>query len=121
MSKPARSDRSGAPHDPRKGRAGSSPRAALPKRQRPEPVVVDLTTGHCACDCGGEVTRRFRAGHDARLKSALRRAAAASQPVKVRQGSARLRTLSAVEAAGLLDNDRTSWSALVAQAAKDAK
>lgn len=118
MARSVRSENSGKSHEVRKGHAGPSPRGALPKGQKPDPVVVDLTTGHCACGCGLEVTRRFRAGHDARLKSALRRAAAAGQQVKIRQGSARLRNLPAVEAAALLDNDRTSWSGLVGQVLK---
>ena len=36
--------------------------------------------GHCLCGCGSKVDRRFKPGHDARLKGALIRAYRAGEP-----------------------------------------
>lgn len=71
--------------------------------------TIDLRPDRCTCGCGLPVTIRFRRGHDTRLKSALRAAHLAGEPVGLLLGTSRV-TVTAQQAAEYLDTDRHSWS-----------
>jgi hypothetical protein len=119
MARSARSENSQTPNRLHKGRAESSPRGlASRSKATTESVTVVLAPGLCACGCGEQVARRFRPGHDARLKGQLVRAARSATRVKVVPESGRPKSLPAVEAAALLDTAKTSWSAYVERLSK---
>jgi hypothetical protein len=48
-------------------------------------VVITTTDSTCGCGCGAETAkgRRYKQGHDAKLRGILARAARAGQPVRV--------------------------------------
>lgn len=48
-------------------------------------LVIDVAEGQCLCGCGADISkgRRFRQGHDARLRGMLGRAFTAKVPVTV--------------------------------------
>lgn len=92
-----------------------SPAVTRPALDDAASPVVDLTLGRCACGCGEQVARRFRQGHDARLRGVLLTAHRTDAAVQVVQGGER-RVLSALQVARLLDHDTHSWSARLAGA-----
>lgn len=75
-------------------------------------TTVDFRPEHCTCGCGATTQRRFRSGHDLKLKSALRLSHRECRNVKVRLGDRRLE-VSALEAASYLKTARSDWPAYV--------
>lgn len=71
--------------------------------------VVDLRPNVCTCGCGSATERRFKQGHDQRLKGTLRRAHIDGLTVAVLIGSTRV-DVAAVQAATYLDSAKFSWS-----------
>lgn len=70
-------------------------------------ATVDLRPSHCTCGCGLPVTRRFRQGHDTRLRAALRAAHRDGRQVRVRLGDSEV-TVPAAQAVEYAGAD-TAW------------
>lgn len=73
-------------------------------------MTIDLRPGLCTCGCEQTTERRFRPGHDARLKSRLRDAYRNGHPVEMLVGPHNELNTSAIIAASYLDSPTFSWS-----------
>ncbi len=80
-------------------------------------TVINNIDGKCTCNCGEKVTRKFKQGHDQRLRGQLLAAHRAGTNVQIVDREGR-RTVTAMQAAATLDTPRASWTGYLTEATK---